>query len=84
MLEGTSGMTQVDLLGLDTGKLPQSERDFSAESNIIAGGQTRKERNSEDFPGGPLVENPPASASRAHGSSPWSGKTPHATQHLSP
>ena len=60
VLEGTSETTQVDLLCLDTGKPPQNERDFSAESNIIAEGQNRKERDSEDSPGGPLVKNPPA------------------------
>ena len=76
MLEGTSEMTQVDLLGLDTGKLPQSERDFSAGSNIIAEGQARKERNGEDFPGGPLVKNPPAMQAGHTGPVPGRGRPP--------
>ena len=79
VLEGTSEMTQVDLLCLDTGKPLQNERDFSAESNVIAEGQIGKKRNSEDFPGGPLVKNPPANAgdmgsvpSRGRAHTPWS------------
>ena len=74
MLEGTSEMAQVDLLCLDTGKPPQNERDSSAESNVIAEGKIGKERSSEDFPGGPLVKNPPASAADV-GSVPGRGRS---------
>ena len=36
-----------------------------------------------DFPGGPVVKNPPANAGDI-GSIPGSGKTPHAEEQLSP
>ena len=35
------------------------------------------------FPGGAVVKNPPANAGHT-GSSPWSGKIPHAAEQLSP
>ena len=35
-----------------------------------------------DFPGGPVVENPPANAGDTGGFNPWSGKIPHATEQL--
>ena len=35
-----------------------------------------------DFPGGPVVEHPPASAG-GHRFDPWSGKMPHAMEQLS-
>ena len=37
----------------------------------------------QDFPGGAVVKNPPANAGDT-GSSPRSGKIPHATEQLSP
>ena len=40
-------------------------------------------RNSRDFPGGPVVRSPPASAG-GHEFDPWSGKIPHALERLSP
>ena len=36
-----------------------------------------------DFPGGPVVKNPPANAG-GQGFDPWSGKMPHAAEQLSP
>ena len=39
--------------------------------------------HSTDFPGGPVVKSPPASAGDV-GSDPWSGKSPHAMEQLSP
>ena len=36
----------------------------------------------KDFPGSPVVKNPPANAE--DGFNPWSGKIPHATEQLSP
>ena len=36
-----------------------------------------------DFPGGTVDKNPPANAG-AQGFDPWSGKIPHAPEHLSP
>ena len=38
---------------------------------------------SQDFPGGPVVKNPPANA-RRHGFDPWSGRIPHAMGQPSP
>ena len=37
----------------------------------------------QGFPGGAVVRNPPANAGDT-GSSPWSGKIPHAVEQLSP
>ena len=37
----------------------------------------------EDFPGGAVVKNPPANSGDT-GFEPWSGKTPHAAEQLSP
>ena len=37
----------------------------------------------QDFPGGPLVKNPPANA-RGHGFDPWSGRIPHTMGQPSP
>ena len=37
----------------------------------------------EDFPGGAMDRNPPAGAG-GFGFNPWSGKIPHATEHVSP
>ena len=37
----------------------------------------------EDFPGGPVVKNPPMQC-RGHGFNPWSRRIPHATGQLSP
>ena len=42
-----------------------------------------KKIRSTDFPGGPVVKNLPASAGDM-GSDPWSGKSPHAMEQLSP
>ena len=38
--------------------------------------------HSGDFPGGTVVKNLPANAG-GHGFEPWSGKIPHAVEHLS-
>ena len=48
----------------------------------VPGLTARFEANDRDFPGGIEHENPPAHAG-GHGFDPWSGKIPHATEHLS-
>ena len=42
---------------------------------------SQKEKNMR-FPGGTVVENPPANT--GHGFEPWPGKIPHAAEQLSP
>ena len=45
--------------------------------------QLNNNSQKSDFPGGPVVENPPANTG-GHGFDPWSGKIPHAAEQLSP
>ena len=54
---------------------------FSVENFIeIIVGSYALVRNNRDFPGGPVVKNPPANA----GFEPWSRKIPYAVEQLSP